>query len=500
MNLSDFISYDAVGLCELIARGEVGRSEVRRAANEAIDVMNPHINAVVHRFWVPGESSATSESPLAGFPLLLKDMLDLENTPMTVGTRIAKGNRCKATHPIVQRMLGAGIDVVGRTNMSELGLLPSSEPIAYGATHNPWNPEHSPGGSSGGAAAAVASGMTPMAYAADGGGSIRIPAACCGLFGLKPSRNLHPRDSADEPFGYITHNPLSRTVRDTAALMDVTAARGSHFRDALHREPGTLRIGFITQTYDGSAVHEACQHAVHDAAALFEELGHNVEAVQVPPALTQIGWGLRVFWTMAAGYFFKQVRSGLMERVDQRISSAVPPVRLLRRALQLPWPGGPLVEPFTAAVGRLDRFFAPSDVWLAWTEFQHAEQALHTFFADYDILLTPTMAAPPWKTGHFDQTLPAEQAEAFLQAYVPHTPVFNMTGYPAMNLPLYWHDGLPIGVQCVAEHNRDDDLISFAAQVELARPWHEKRPPLHLSNLSARDSSARHAEQVRHAG
>lgn len=485
MKLSDFVAYDAVGLCALIRSGEVSRDEVHQVANEAIDLVNPTLNAVVHRFEVKGHRGEHSEANLlAGFPLLLKDQLELVNTPMSLGTRVAKLNRCALTHPIAQRMLDAGIDIIGRTNMSELGLLPTTEPVAYGPTPNPWNEAYSPGGSSGGSAAAVASGMTPMAYGADGGGSIRIPAANCGLFGLKPSRNLHPQVIGDEPFHFIVHNPISRTVRDTAALMDITANTGTRFSDAIARNPERKRIAFITTRYDGEPIDQACRDAVYAAARLFENLGHRVEEIAAPPEFAQIEWGLRVFWVMSAGYFFKQVRNGLLERVGDRMAGAMPPVRLLRRALSMPWPrAGALVEPFTAAVGRLDRFFQPSDVWLAWTEFQRAEQALHALFAEYDMLLTPTTGQPPWPIGHFDQRAPESYAEEMLRSYVPFTPLLNMTGFPAMNLPLHWHEGLPVGVQCIAEHDRDDELLCFAAEVERAQPWNAKAPPFHLRRL-----------------
>ncbi len=484
MYLSEFVAYDAVGLCELIRDGQVSRDELRQVARDAIEAMNGTLNAVVHQFSVAGDSQPNRPSLLTGFPLLLKDMLDVEDTPMSYGTRVARINRCTTTHPIATRMLEAGIDIIGRTNMSELGLLPTTEPIAFGPTANPWNLDHSPGGSSGGSAAAVAGGITPMAYAADGGGSIRIPASCCGLFGLKLSRGLHPRDMRDEPFGFIVHNPVSRTVRDSAALMDVTVGGDHAFSAALDKAPGKLRVGYVASRFDGEPIHHACVDAVEHAAKVLEGLGHHVELVTVPHEITDIEWGLHVFWSMSAGYFFKEVRSGLLERLDSRIAGAIPHVRLLRRALTLPWPGGgPLVEPFTAAVGRRDRFFDPSDVWLAWTEFQKAEQAMLRFFEEYDLLLTPTLGAPPWRIGSFDQQLPAEQAAAKLTEYVPFTPLANMTGFPAVNLPLHWADGLPIGVQCMANHGRDAVLISFAAEVEQAAPWREQTAPHHLSRL-----------------
>jgi amidase len=366
---------------------------------------------------------------------------------------------------------------LGRTNSPELGILPTTEPESMGSTHNPWKPTHSPGGSSGGSAAAVAAGIVAAAHASDGGGSIRIPAAHCGLVGLKPSRGrssfgpgLGERWAGCSCEGFVT-----RSVRDTAALLDVTsgAATGDPYTalpperpyvEEVGCDPGRLRIGPMDRSPRDAQLHPDCRVAVTSSAALLESLGHEVER-SYPKAMDD---------AEAAAHFVAIVAAWTaraLDRFGQRIGRQI---------------GADDVEPLTWAVAEIGRGRTATDYLVAVESMHaHARRLADWWEHGFDLLLSPTCAAPPPPLGFFAPE-PDNPLAGYLQAapFGAFTLHFNMSGQPAVSLPLHWSDdGLPIGVQLVAAVGREDLLIQVASQLEKAEPWASKLPPLHASRL-----------------
>lgn len=497
MTPAEYASMDGLALAELVRSGQITPTELLVAAEERLSELNPRLNAVVHRMddrsW-ERVSTGRFDGPFAGVPSLLKDMLDIEGTRLTMGSALLKDYVCTFTHPLAARFEEAGLVLVGRTNMSELGLLPVTEPRLYGPTLNPWDPTRSPGGSSGGAAAAVASGMVPLAHGADGGGSIRIPASATGLFGLKPTRGRQPRHPSDEPDGFTSHHVLTRTVRDSATMLDFTARcedcprgrwwvpppQGSYL-EASQQDPRPLRIGFTTLGLRGEAIHPEAARAVDTAAALLEDLGHQVEEVRVPVDGEAFTRAFRILWTAVGGVFIKSVARQLGH-------TGLPPwlVRFLQRrpdvlraatALPANGEGGPLIEPLLRRLARQDAQLAPSDLWLAQVDLQHAAAALERYHTGHDLLLTTVMAEPPWPLGRMQGRMSDEALADLLWGYIAFTPVANATGLPACSVPMtHTADGLPMGVQLMAPMGREDLLFAAAGQVERARPWIQHLP------------------------
>ena len=375
---------------------------------------------------------------------------------------------------LAARFRAAGLVTVGKTNTPELGILPTTEPRAYGASRNPWDTSRSTGGSSGGSAAAVAAGLVPMAHANDGGGSIRIPASECGLVGLKPTR---ARVSAGPEFGDVMGGltcelVVSRSVRDTAAVLD--AVHGMEPGDPygapepsgptleeVGRDPGQLRIGVMTQSPgDAVPVHRDCVEATEAAARLLESLGHAID-VSHPKAMDDPDY---------TGHFITFWAAGAAWNLDywsRRTGDAVT---------------ADDVEPLTWALAEVGRSGTGAD-WLSAREWLQANaREVATWWTEgHDLLLTPTIAEPPPELGSFDSP-PDNPLHGLFRAaeVVPFTPPFNVTGQPAISLPLHWSsDGLPIGVQLVAPFGREDLLLRIAAQLEVAEPWADRRPPIH---------------------
>jgi Asp-tRNAAsn/Glu-tRNAGln amidotransferase A subunit and related amidases len=390
---------------------------------------------------------------------------------------------------VVARWRRAGLLIFGRTNAPEFGSKGITEPLAFGPTRNPWDLTRTPGGSSGGSAAAVAAGIVPMAGANDGGGSIRIPAACCGLFGLKAGRGRTPSgpEAAEMMHGAAVHGVISRSVRDSALALDVLQGpeAGAPFRveppearyaDLLDRPPPSLRIGFSTRSPIGAAVHPDCVRAVEQTARLLESLGHRVEEAE--PALDSLALA-RDFLTM----WFGQI-GALINEVRARTGSG--------------WDGFEMDTRALAALGhdlRADAYCATHARWNTYT------RALAAFHADHDLLLTPTLAQPPAHIGEIAtpawqhavlRVIFALRATPLLRAsgmvdqiahenlkYVPYTQLANLTGVPAMSVPLHQgENGLPVGVQFVAAWGGEALLLRLAAQLEQAAPWRDRRPRL----------------------
>lgn len=463
--------WDATATAAAVAAGQVSAREVAEAAIARIEELNPTLNAVVSTRYEQALAEIDAglpQGPFTGVPFLVKDLnTHVGGLPATSGSRLFADDIKAEDDELVRRYKRAGLVVLGMTNSPEFGLNASTEPQLYGPTRNPYNVEHSPGGSSGGSAAAVAAGAVPMAHATDGGGSIRIPAAACGLVGLKISRgrtSLYP--NATRAFGApvsVSH-AVTTTVRDTAALLDATAgvlpgeAYGfahpeQSFLAATEREPGRLRIGLVTELREGPAVDPEVKAAVEAAAKLCEELGHEVTQMVPNFAVPDVAVTSAVMMGI-----------GLVAEVDDRLEQ-------LGRELQ-----DDDLEPFTAVLLDMYRQLSGLDVFRAQTRAQEIGWEVGQDFTSYDVLLTPTLAQPPPRLGFLDTTDP-EAIYTHAGTYSAFTSVFNVTGMPGISLPLgATSSGLPIGVQLVADLGGEPLLLSLAAQIEKAAPWKRLAP------------------------
>ncbi len=485
---------DALGLAELVRAREVHPSELLAEAIERAERVNPRINAIVTKMYELAQQRAKAElpdGPFRGVPFLLKDLLaPYEGVPMKAGSRIYRGYVPARSAELVRRHEAAGLVIFGRTSTPELGILPTSEAEIYGPTHNPWRHGVSPGGSSGGAAAAVAAGIVPMAHGSDGGGSIRIPASCCGVFGLKPSRMRLPvgPDESEHFFGFAVEHALTRSVRDSAALLDATAGPepssmyfappGAGFLAALDRPPEKLRVAFTMEPLLPAEPHVDATRAVEEAAALCESLGHTVERAR--PSIDGHTFARAFFLHFAAG-----VASELA--IAEQILHRPATPRDVERTTWL-----------LALVGR--SIDAGTFVLQRRILHEQARRVLR-FFEGYDVLLTPTVGLPPRPHGAFDPTGFEEKLQAVVAragrpellrvpglldravdrayAFAPYTPIFNVTGQPSASVPLYWtEDGLPLGAMVTGRIGEDARVLRLCAQLEEARPWFDRRPPV----------------------
>ncbi len=467
---------DATDTAALVRTGKVSPSEMLEAAIERIEAIDPALNAVVIRWFDHARDLAKGDlpdGPFRGVTFLLKDLWShFEGQTLSNGNQALKDAApiSTADTTLVSRFKRAGLVTAGRTNSPEFGSLPCTEPLAWGATRNPWNTDHSPGGSSGGSAAAVAAGMVPIAHASDGGGSIRIPASCCGLVGLKPSQGRITLGPFRDESNLGVELCVSRSVRDTAALLD--AVHGPGIGDTVIAPPPTrsylsevgapvepLRIGLLDHHPFGPAVHPECAQAARDTATLLESLGHHVEHA-FPPAMANAEFARRfgAMWSTNMGASFA--------RIEAQLGRPLGPddVELVNR----------VQAEFARGVNGVDYALSLS----ANVEFRRAVQQWWT--EGWDLLLTPTLAEPPAPIGTFlndEQNPMAPMARA--GQYVAFTPAFNASGQPAISLPLHWTpDGLPVGVQLVAAYGRDDLLLRVAAQLEEANPWTHRRPAI----------------------
>jgi amidase len=468
---------DATAQAEAVRSGAVSPAELVDGAIERIERLNPEINAVIHPLFERARAEASAplpDGPFRGVPFLLKDFAaELEGTPFNEGTDLSGDYRSPADQLITQRFREAGFVICGKTNTPEFAILPTTEPRRFGATHNPWDTTKTPGGSSGGSAAAVAAGFVPVAHANDGGGSIRIPASCCGLVGLKPTRgrvSLAPR-YGEVMGGLVCEHVVTRSVRDSAAVLDVLSVpvpgepyyapvtRGASFLDAA--APGSLaplRIGLVTTAASDVAVHPDCVAAVESAASLCEGLGHHVEPAQLGIDGDEFTTHFINVW--AAG------NAWVMSDWEERIGRAATEED---------------VEPLTWALVGVGRALNAAQYLTAHQGLQRAARQMASVFANLDVLLTPTLGEPPLDLGSFDSPADNPLAGLFRAAsFVPFTPPFNASGQPAVSLPLHWNGaGLPIGVQFAGRYGDEETLISLSAQLEEAQPWADRRPPAH---------------------
>ena len=494
MKVEEYLQYDGVGLSELARSRQVSPRELLEVAIERIEAANPALNAVIDRWYERARAALTSglpEGPLFAVPFLLKDTLEVAGTRLTYGSVAARHNLGRQTHELARRHEAAGLQLLGRTNMSEIGLLPTTEPALYGATVNPWNAQHSAGGSSGGAAAAVAAGMVPLAHADDGGGSIRIPASACGVFGFKPSRGRNPSDEREAPLGFIQTHCVSRTVRDSAELLDAThgslpgdvycaPAPPSSYRQACERQPARLRIAFTDHDFEGTRAHEDCCAAVRATAKLCSELGHEVEMAAPPIDGRAFNEAFLVIWGMCGGYFVRAVEQAIIERhVPKLLAPIAKPASAALLALSSVSLRRAPFERFTRRLAALDRQHHPADVWMASEVLNRSARQLATFFGKYDVLLTPVLAEPPWKLGTFRDEASDEEVKAQLLRYVGFTPLANASGTPSMSIPVHINGaGLPIGVQFMGAWADEHRLFSLAGQLEREVDWGRRWPPV----------------------
>ena len=475
MAFKDFDRHDGLGLAALIRDGAVKAEEVLEAAIERIETLDPKLNAVTHRQYDRARREiklGLPAGPFTGVPFLLKDLYALDaGEPSGNGSRFFDGYTADHNSEIVTRFRNAGFAVLGRANSPEFGLAPTTEPTRFGATRNPWNLAHSAGGSSGGGAAAVAARMVPVAHATDGGGSIRIPAAACGLVGLKPTRARCPMgpDVGEGWSGMSVGLVVSRSVRDTAAALD--AIHGPAVGDPyacppparpymaeIAGKPRRLRIALSTDGGAGIAVHPDCVKAAEDAAKLCADLGHDVERAD-PPIDHDALWA--AFRTIIAGNVGNTV--ALREKA---LGRAVRPDEL---------------EASTQSFRALGRdSLSAADYARAVLSVHVLGRRMGTFMERFDVLLTPTMAKPPVRLGEIDMMEgDLDKFVGGLRGYIPFTPVENAAGLPAISLPLSWNgDGLPVGVQFVGRFADEATILSLAAQIEAAQPWADRRPAI----------------------
>lgn len=473
---------DATAQAELVRRREVTPRELVDAAIARLERVNPQLNAVI----LPALEQARVRAllpdlphgPFHGVPFLMKDLGGPEAArPSCGGMRFLKqaGWVERANGHITEKFLGAGLVILGRTNTPELGLLPTTEPDAFGPTRNPWNLDYSAGGSSGGSAAAVAAGIVPAAHASDGGGSIRIPAGMCGVVGLKPTRGRNSFGPAlgERWNGLSSEFAVTRSVRDAAALLDVTAGPmpgdpyfapepSLGFAEILAAPPPHLRIGVMRRTPRdrGIELDSECLTAVDNIARLLAEHGHTVEESH-PDALDDVG-GVVHFVSIVAANVARALNAW-----GEKVGTPI---------------GPDAVEPLTWAVAERGRALSAADL-LASLEYVHSfgRRMAAWWQNGYDLLLTPTTAAQPPPIGFITSTA-GEPFRAFMRAapYGVYTTPFNLSGQPAISLPVHTSvAGLPIGIQLGAAYGREDLLLQVAGQLEQAAPWQDRRPPVH---------------------
>ncbi|WP_338498473.1 amidase family protein [Pseudomonas sp. WP18] len=471
MKPSEYAGYDALGLADLIANGQVTQTEVREAALGAIEQLNPRINAVVE-VW-KDEPLATA-GPFKGVPFLVKDLgLTAQGRLNELGSRLAAGCVAAEDSNLMIRLRQAGLVTLGRTSTPELAASTTTEAAYSGPTRNPWDLSRSAGGSSGGSAAAVAAGMVPAAHATDGGGSIRVPAAATGLFGLKPSRGrISMGPAVDEVWaGLAVHGVVSRTVRDSAALLDAMegAAVGDPFEIArpahswlsqTTREPGALRIGLLLHPLNGTRCVEPVAQATREVAVQLEGMGHRVEEVDL-----DIGLGWEGFVELNARFWSANTAAW---------------VNALAAATGRPVDASTL-EPSTLALHRLGSQLTALDLIEAMHLRNLVTRHMGHFFSQYDILLNPTLPALPPLIGHYNEGQALLDGRGWMDRVFSHSPftaLANVTGSPSMSMPLAVdrHSGLPIGLQFSAGFGREAPLLRLAAQLERALPWAGRTP------------------------
>lgn len=475
MNLNDVLALDGLGQAELIRSKEITPLELIDAVVEKIERLNPKLNAIVIHMFEIARKTAQKEipkGPFKGVPFLLKDLVaEYEGTPYTGGSAFLKGYISPQDTELVRRYKQAGLITLGKTNSPELGIGSVTQPRLYGPSRNPWDPSKTSGGSSGGSGSAVAAGFVAIAHGNDGGGSIRIPASCCGVVGLKPTRGRNPLGPYYGELwgGLAAEHVLTRSVRDSAAMLDVTSGPDigdpywappveQSFSQAIKQSPGRLRIAFTDQTYSGTKIHPDCRSAVRDVAKLCEELGHHVE--EASPKVN--GSFLfekftKVLCVVAAG--------GL--RDFTRITGRQP----MKED----------IEPLAWGLAKIGEEISAAEYFETVQDLHKLSREVANFHETYDLFLTPTLGLPPVPIGSYlmkDNDDPIEIRRQ-MSNFSPFTTLQNVTGQPAISLPLNWNNkGLPIGTQFVGRFGDEVTLFRIAAQLEEARPWKDRWPKI----------------------
>ncbi|WKW49786.1 amidase [Rhodomicrobium lacus] len=482
---ADYDAYDAVGLAELVRRREVSARELLAEAQARADAVTPALNAIVYRRDAEAAREADAmppDAPLGGVPFLVKDLgPPLGGAPLTCGSKLFANYEPTYDGEIVKRFKAAGLIAFGKTNVPEFGLVPVTEPALFGPCRNPWDTERTPGGSSGGAAAAVAAGVVPVAHASDGGGSIRIPASCCGLVGLKTSRGLNPV----EPFtpDYIVDHVVSRTVRDSAAALDATSGRDASFLAGLDAPPPRLRVAVVRSAMLAGAVSPVVKDALDEAARLLASLGHHVDDAEPAVDYDAFASAFLTEWAASARVMLDKFPLAVLGRAATRDDVEF-------GTWTLATIGGHLMAQRAEAQAVL-----------------RAESAkLIDFFARYDVLLSPVLATPPLHISEAGAPFPEKTAAKIADAagspqrmrtivravarksfaFAAFAAPFNMSGQPAISLPLCeTPDGLPIGIQVAGRVGDDGLLLRLGRELEQAAPWTQRRPRV-WSGASAR--------------
>jgi amidase len=488
--MEELDGYDALALGSLVRQRRITPLELVEDSVERIEKINPRLNAVIHKLYDRAREQAESwqarlnageagDVPFCGVPFLLKDLLaEYKGAPLWEGSRAVKGHISDIDSELVKRQVAAGLIIVGKTNTPEFGYLPLTDSAIFGPTLNPWDVRLTPGGSSGGSAAAVASGMVPMAHGNDGGGSLRTPASCCGLFALKPTRGRNPVGPlfGDLAGGLVSEHAVTRTVRDSAALLDATSGpdigdpywappQARPYLEEVGRDPGRLKIGFLTGIPERwshwTDLHPLCLEAVNDAARLCETLGHTVE--EIDPWLLQEPRILDLYnniWSCFIGHFIAYWERKLERKIGEEE-----------------------LEPLNWQDYRDGLQISGRDYMVTLEFVQLFSRQMAHWYEEggYDLLLNPTMRIPPSPYGTFAATKDEPQKLiAVARSFSALSRIQNLTGQPAMSVPLFWsEDEIPIGVQFAARFGDEATLFRLAAQLEQARPWSNRLPRIH---------------------
>ena len=492
MAFSDYANCDGLGLAELVRRKKVSPLDLVDEAIARIEIHNPKINAVVLRMYERAREKAKGklpDGPFTGVPFMIKDLhTTLEGVPTSHGNKLLRDVPAAFTTELAKRWEESGVIVVGKTNTPEFGLTPYTESDTLGPARNPWDTSRTTGGSSGGSGAAVAARLVPLASASDGGGSIRIPASACGIFGLKPTRGRTPTGPVigESWNGFDIEHVITRSVRDSAAMLDATKGPDvgaayvipdtEPFLKEVGKKPGKLRIAFSTKPMLGKNVHADCVKGVEETVSLLKALGH--ELIEDAPAINNEEYSLH-FLTVVAG----QMRADIEETAEA---------------------AGKKVSPddfdiTTFGTGLFGTILKASDYVRALRYLQSRSREIGRFFENYDVLLTPVLNQPPVKIGALKPSA-SEQTQLKVIArtgatwvleamnvikplaaqtfeFIPWTPVFNVTGQPAMSVPLHWNEeGLPIGMNFVGKWGDEATLFRLAGQLEKEKPWFDKAP------------------------
>lgn len=471
---SEYDQHDGLGLAALVAKHQVTPLELLNAVRQRLDAINPKINAVAHAFFDKAEAQIKEglpAGPFKGVPFVLKDLgQQLAGTITSYGSRVFKDNTPDFDSTLVARYKQAGLVIFAKTTSPEFGLTTTTESVLFGKTRNPWNLDRTSGGSSGGSSALVASRVVPMAHGSDGGGSIRIPASCCGLFGLKPTRGRVPLGPTqfESWNGCSHHHALTISVRDSAALLDVSTGieLGSPyfsppparpFLKEVGADPGKLRIALAVATPAGTPLDPECKKAALEAAKLCESLGHKIEEAQPP---IEDAWMRDAFLTV--------LRVSLARTLDDAAKSLGRPVT------------DKDVEPVTWVIAQVGRAITSVAYSRAIATMHQVGLAMAKFQEKYDVILSPTLAKPPVPLGEL--SLSPASIEAYgkdVTEFGPYTALYNVTGQPSMSVPLHWSaEGLPIGVMFSGRFGDDAMLLRLAAQLEKAKPWAGMRPKI----------------------